>query len=119
MLDPVKISICARAAYEANRAYCQTLGDNSLPAWDEAPEEAKAGTLRGAAFALNGGTARDQHEAWCADKIIHGWVWGPVKDPVAKTHPCLVAYEALPEHQRLKDEIHIAVVRALAQVLFP
>jgi hypothetical protein len=28
----------ARVCHEANRAYCQTLGDNSQPAWDDAPE---------------------------------------------------------------------------------
>lgn len=28
----------ARMAHEANRAYCQALGDDSQPAWEDAPE---------------------------------------------------------------------------------
>ncbi len=28
----------ARVAHEVNRAYCQALGDNSQPAWEDAPQ---------------------------------------------------------------------------------
>jgi hypothetical protein len=42
-----------------------------------------------------------------------GWVYGETKDPVAKTHPCLVAYNDLPIEQQVKDHLFRAVVKAL------
>ena len=38
-MDEKKIEACARAAHEANRAYCIAIGDTSQPSWDDAPEE--------------------------------------------------------------------------------
>jgi hypothetical protein len=31
----------AKVCHETNRAYCETLGDNSQPPWEEAPENAR------------------------------------------------------------------------------
>ena len=36
------IEACARAAHEANRAYCLALGDTSQPSWDDAPSGSAA-----------------------------------------------------------------------------
>ena len=58
-----------------------------------------------------------QHEAWREDKRRDGWVYGVVKDPAAKTHPCMVPYADLPESQRRKDALYLAVVRAMAAAL--
>jgi hypothetical protein len=41
-------------------------------------------------------------------------VYGEVKDAVAKTHPCMVPYDDLPEFQRKKDALFLAIVRVLA-----
>jgi hypothetical protein len=38
-----------------------------------------------------------------------GWVYGPERDPVAKTHPDLVEYAELPQLERDKDEIFAAL----------
>ena len=48
-------------------------------------------------------------------KLADGWVYGEVKDPVKKEHPCLVAFEELPVEQQAKDYIFKAVVDALAK----
>lgn len=34
-----------------------------------------------------------------ANKIADGWKYGEAKDPEAKTHPCLVPFDKLPEFQ--------------------
>ena len=39
---------------------------------------------------------------------------GPVKDEAAKTHPDLVPFDQLPEHEKQKDRLFMAIVRALA-----
>lgn len=52
-----------------------------------------------------------------AERLKDGWVFGNVKNPEAKTHPCLVPYTQLPPDQQAKDLLYIQVVRAVAQSL--
>ncbi len=73
--------------------------------------------MKGAALALTGSTAQEQHEAWLIEKDRTGWKYGAVKDPVLKTHPCMVPYDELPEAQRKKDHLNLATIRAIAAVL--
>lgn len=105
----------ARVTHEVNRAYCQALGDDSQVAWEEAPQWQKDSALAGVQAVLMGtaNTPEEQHEAWSAQKLADGWKYGEVKDPVAKTHHCLVPYSDLPPEQRAKDYLFRAVVQAL------
>lgn len=115
-LDTV-IEACASAAHEANRAYCLALGDTSQPSWDAAPRWQRDSCIAGVAGVLNGNTPRQSHEGWLAHKTRDGWVYGAVKDPERKTHPCMVPYDELPEAQRQKDEIFVIVVHAVHRAL--
>ena len=56
------------------------------------------------------------HESWMAQKVAEGWVYGPVKDPEAKTHHCIVPFDMLPREQQAKDFIFRAVVHALRDI---
>lgn len=56
-------------------------------------------------------TPETLHEMWMEDKISRGWVHGDEKDPVKKTHPCILPYAELPPEQRVKDAIVHAVTR--------
>ena len=112
-----KIEACARAAHEANRAYCLALGDESQVSWDSAPAWVRESSMVGVRVALAGATPEQTHDAWCGHKSADGWVYGTVKDAEAKTHPCLVPYADLPEAQKRKDAIYLAVVRAMAAAL--
>ncbi len=47
--------------------------------------------------------ARNTHENWASQRLQDGWHWGPVRDDREKRHPCLVAYEELPEDEREYD----------------
>jgi hypothetical protein len=49
-----------------------------------------------------------------AQKLAEGWKLGPVKNPEAKEHPCLVPFDDLPVEQKVKDYLFRGVVRALA-----
>jgi hypothetical protein len=42
------------------------------------------------------------------------WKYGAIKRPEVLEHPCLVAWKDLPEEQRTKDELFLAIVRVLA-----
>ena len=106
----------ARVTHEANRAYCKSIGDDSQPAWDDAPEWQRSSAMNGVAFTIAnpGAHPSASHDSWLAEKRAAGWTYGPAKDPEKKQHPCFVPYEALPPEQRAKDHLFQAVVRALA-----
>ena len=112
--DPY-LEMVARVCHEANRAWCEAQGDLSQPSWDDAPSWQRESAIEGVQFQIQNPDARpaDQHEAWCEAKRAAGWRYGDTRDPVAKTHPCLVDYADLPHHQKKKDALFIAVVRAL------
>lgn len=105
----------ARVAHEVNRAYCQALGDFSLPTWEEAPEWQQDSILKGVDLHMdNPGTGPEgSHESWLKQKQAEGWVYGPVKNPETKEHPCMVPFAELPREQQAKDFIFRAVVHAL------
>ena len=107
----------ARVAHEVNRAYCQAMGDESQTEWEEAPNWQRISAMQGVEMHLANpnATPEDSHKSWLAGKEKEGWVYGPVKDPNAKTHPCMVPYEQLPIEQRAKDYIFRGVVHAIAR----
>ena len=106
----------ARVAHEVNRAYCEALGDTSQTAWDEAPKWQKDSAVIGVKAHLENPawSPRESHELWVKTKMAEGWVYGPVKNPARKEHPCMVGYFELPIAQRAKDYIFKAVVGELA-----
>lgn len=108
-----QVAAVAQACHEANRAFCQGTGDLSQPTWRDAPEWQRSSAVAGVAAVLRGDTPEQLHESWSAVKIADGWVYGDVKDPDAKTHPCLVPYNDLPLVQKAKDHIFSDVANAL------
>jgi hypothetical protein len=111
-----EVEAIARACHAANRAYCESIGDSSQPAWDDAPRWQKESAIRGVLAHLarpDGISPEESHRSWLAEKARTGWRYGPVKDAEAKTHPCFVPYDQLPEEQRAKDHIFADTVRAL------
>lgn len=104
----------ARVCHEVNRAYCQSIGDDSQPIWDEAPGWLRDSLLLGVKLHTEGDHGPEaSHESWLNHKKAEGWVYGEVKDPAAKTHPCCVPFDELPTDQKSKDFIFRAVVHAL------
>lgn len=112
-----RIELAAQIAHETNRAYCQSIGDHSQPPWESAPDWQRDSAIKGVAGVLAGNTPEQSHESWLAEKAATGWVYGPVKDPEAKTHPCFVPYAELPSDQKRKDHLYVGVVRAVLAAL--
>lgn len=105
----------AKTCHEANRAYCRAIGDDSQPAWEDAPDWQRSSAVKGVKFIWDNPDASPSasHESWLEEKRLDGWSYGPVKDSDARTHPCFVPYDELPVEQRAKDYIFGAIVRAL------
>jgi len=105
-----------RVCHEANRAYCVFTGDPGLPAWDDLDESYRESTRAGVRAAVDGNTPEKSHEGWMTERLAAGWQHGPVLDRAAKIHPNLVPYDQLPDSQKRKDHLFVAIVRALTGV---
>ena len=118
---PRLTEMIAEVCHEANRAWCKVNGDATQKSWAEAEDWQKDGMIKGVVFHWENPDAGldAPHNAWMADKIAQGWVYGEVKDAEAKTHPCIVPYDELPLVQRKKDAIFCAIVDSLKDYVFP
>lgn len=110
-----QVTQIARVCHEANRAYCETLGDTSQKPWDVAPGWQQTSAIMGVNAIKSGEVTSpiQSHISWMAAKTLDGWKYGPVKDEAKKEHHCMVPYEQLPGEQRLKDAIFFAVATAM------
>lgn len=119
--ETVKLTVTdiARVCHEANRALCLGMGDYTQVLWANAPKWQCDSAVAGVQFRLDNpeATPEDQHEAWAKAKRDAGWVYGEVKDSLAKTHPCLVPYLQLPTAQQAKDKLFANIVDALKHLL--
>lgn len=102
-MHPIDI---ARVCHEVNRNYRRFLGETDSGAWAEISAEKRASIVTGVQFALDRPdlTPRESHERWMEDAANAG-------------HINLVPWEQLPREQQAKDEIFLAIVRALTPFL--
>jgi len=49
--------------------------------------------------------AANAHDNWARQRLQEGWKYGPVRDDVTKSHPCLVPYDQLPESEKEYDRL--------------
>lgn len=47
--------------------------------------------------------AANVHDVWAEGRIREGWTYGATRDDVAKTNPCLIPYDELPESEQAYD----------------
>ena len=47
--------------------------------------------------------AKNVHEIWARERMNQGWSYGEKRDDTKKRHPCLIAYEDLPEEEKNYD----------------
>jgi len=47
--------------------------------------------------------AKNIHDIWAQQRLAEGWKYGATRNDERKEHPCLVAYEKLPENEKEYD----------------
>lgn len=105
----------AKITHQANQALREILGEEGdNPNWEEATEEQRESVMQGVVGILEGNTPEQSHQSWLDFKEANGWSYGPVKDEVAKKHPCFLPYDELPPEQKLKDHLFSAIVLTVA-----
>ena len=64
----ISIEMIAEVCHEANRAYCEAMGDNSQVDWGSAPEWQRSSAVNGVKFhvANPGSGPSASHESWLA-----------------------------------------------------
>lgn len=109
----------AKVCHEVNRDYCKALGDFTQVPWEEAPEWQKESATLGVNMHINNPDAgpEQSHESWMKEKVEAGWQFGPEKNEVQKTHPCLVPFHDLPAEQKAKDFIFRSIVHQMKKFL--
>lgn len=73
------------------------------PAYRPVIQDTSGITLPPELSALIEDLARINHDTWAAQRFEDGWILGPQRDDHARTHPCLVPFEELPEEEKVYD----------------
>lgn len=109
----------AQVCHEVNRAYCRSLGDDSQPFWDVAPEWQRTSAINGVNFIIDNPDAGPDasHKSWYDEKFKDGWTYGEIKNPETKEHPCMVPFKELPQWQQAKDYLFRQTVISLLPYL--
>ncbi|MDN5629705.1 MAG: hypothetical protein L0G38_09115 [Lactococcus sp.] len=117
----MKTIAIAMMCHAINAAYCQSMGDDSQPAWDDTPESHKQSLIAGVEMHLANpdATPEQSHESWYKVKEAEGWKYGEVKDMEKKEHPCFLPYEELPDEQKAKDYLFRTTVHLVKHLPDP
>ena len=107
-------NLAAKVNHEVNVALNRFYGNEARPAWDKLTEEERNIAFTSIQQVVDNPdiTPAESHEKWMEVRLADGWRYGPVKDEIKKTHPDLVPYVELPDSEKLKDHLFLAIAKA-------
>lgn len=113
MLSEKSLEMIAKACHEANKAICD-FNNEPMESWNDAEDWQRKSAMNGVKELIDDPslTPEELHVKWMENKENDGWEYGSTKDADKKTHPCMVAYQELPEYQQLKDQVFHAIVKS-------
>ncbi len=82
----------------------------SWPERDEAFRDQFVHYVDGLCNAEEFPTPEEAHDSWWRAYEAMGWVYGPVRDVEAKTHPDMVPFAELEQREQDKDAVFLALV---------
>jgi hypothetical protein len=81
--------------------------------WDDDTAENRGAMVIAMGVAMRKApTARQMHAMWCARKQAGGWAYGETLDEASKTHPMMCPYDSLPDQEKLRGRLFVAIARA-------
>lgn len=118
-LDNYAIEACAKIGHEANRLFCEVMGDYSHRRWEDTSDDLKQVARQAViGIAEHDYNAQQSHEAWVTAKRAAGWAYGQQKDVDKKLHPCMVEWAQLPFEQQHKDLLWINSVKSMLAAIY-
>lgn len=116
MKDNPSVQVMAQLVHATLSHWASLHGQAPFPDWEHAPDWMQSATHKSVQYALDNPkcTSGDLHEAWSQARTAEGWIYGPVKNETAKTHPMLIDFDKSPEFEKRKDALLIAIVRSLS-----
>lgn len=64
---------------------------------------------------MRSGSPAELHGGWVQAYIDMGWIYGPLRDVEAKTHPDMVPFDQLDKREQDKDAVFIALCEIARQ----
>jgi len=105
--------------YEVARLQAAAVGAPIVPeSWshrDEAFRSQFLGVIEMMAGADRKSDPEELHNDWWRKYEEMGWVYGPERDPVKKTHPDMVDFKLLGWRERNKDAVFVALCELARQ----
>ena len=115
-LTDEEVDRIAETCHEGYVGYSKSHYDEIIPRWGDLDESGKKWARDGVRRGFEHGLflrAEDNHQHWMEQKAADGWVYGPVKDQIAKTHPAMVPYDQLPQREKHKDALFSSIAQAM------
>jgi len=124
----ISLETIAAMCHAANREFCKAHDEHDLhKPWDECTESEKNVSINAMRKLFQSNTEALLHYSaevlseatwieWKKSKSAEGWTYGLKKDPIAKTHPCLVSdYSQLSGYEKAKDQIYLALMKMIVK----
>jgi hypothetical protein len=113
-MKPLTLEEIAHIIYLAIAALNAAEGQ-PYPAWEDVRVLYLSGTEHFVDAIIDGDelAPEDAHQLWVDAFVRDGWVYGPTRDYIKKTHPSLVPFSELSLRERAKDAVFIHLCKAL------
>jgi len=105
----------AKLAFEQNRAYCRSIGDDSIKDWSYADDRQRKGMIYGVVYVLRTANvnAASLHTGLYRQLIAVGYSNGDKIDHAKKEHPGCLPFEQLPKDFQTKTVLFFNLVEQM------
>jgi hypothetical protein len=114
MKPPIQIlAKIAEQAHNVNNVWTKEVGNDTRPEWHTLSQEDKEHYIHAVANAIDSKleSPQEAHKQWSTWMLAQGWEFGEQYDREGKKHPNLRPYDQLPETEKVKDILFIAVCK--------